>query len=630
MNCTKIIKTEKSVIVATEFDGRVKKIDWNAVKYNKDRVLKLRVKSKAGSHKLLRVVNLPDSNDVLVFFTGEKAIHYYKWPDGSESPLKRLVGIDSKVLFVNLTKKYLYIFYYASISNAYDLDISEPKIFIDDSNASSQHFRIVSSVGTSKLTKLKGLRYTKFRTSDLVSGVDVINLCTIKIAIKINGIYTYFNIKMPSKRIKKTQFYYVPLASLYINDYAIHVRRTSKASLMLVRRHMEEMEYKFFVRLLESWPVSFLLYYMAIFARKFSKQKVNVYFEKFSCKAEEGAFDVFMRARELGASKNYFIIDGASKDYGKISSINGVILKHSLSSYWMLFRANCLISTEAPGHATFFRSNNRYLRKSIMAASKPFIFLQHGITYLKRQGKKSSFVAGKEAEPSLIVASSKKEARIINRTMKIPKSRILKVGLPIFDSVKFCHIKNSSPGVVTIMYTWKPYEEHLDDFSLSTYYINTVKTFDVVTKYLPRNRVRIIAHPKVDGAMRKTDLADNLWSGAISEALTDTKLLITDYSSVCYNSFYQGSGVVFFQPDLDMYEKETGKLIPGEDEYIGPRCFSYDDLDSLMSAILSHDGINIESLRTREFINNYLSINEFCDGKNVDRLCEELVDRGIL
>lgn len=52
---------------------------------------------------------------------------------------------------------------------------------------------------------------------------------------------------------------------------------------------------------------------------------------------------------------------------------------------------------------------------------------------------------------------------------------------------------------------------------------------------------------------------------ALSISIKKAKLLITDYSSIAYNSFYQGTGVIFYQPDLRLYERENGKLIPNDD-----------------------------------------------------------------
>ena len=112
----------------------------------------------------------------------------------------------------------------------------------------------------------------------------------------------------------------------------------------------------------------------------------------------------------------------------------------------------------------------------------------------------------------------------------------------------------------------------------------------------------------------------------ISEILKKSKLLITDYSSVAYNSFYQGAGIIFYQPDLKLYERENGKLIPNNDEYIGKRAFNIDQLEDIIKEAVIDGKINLDTVRTEEFEEIYKTINEFSDGKNMERIYKELTD----
>jgi hypothetical protein len=82
----------------------------------------------------------------------------------------------------------------------------------------------------------------------------------------------------------------------------------------------------------------------------------------------------------------------------------------------------------------------------------------------------------------------------------------------------------------------------------------------------PKRKDCNCAHPKVYDLLADADIKDSLWQGSISDILKQTKLLIADYSSVCYNAFYQGAGVNFYQPDLEFYENENGRLIPESEE----------------------------------------------------------------
>ena len=106
--------------------------------------------------------------------------------------------------------------------------------------------------------------------------------------------------------------------------------------------------------------------------------------------------------------------------------------------------------------------------------------------------------------------------------------------------------------------------------------------------------------------------------------------LITDYSSVCYNAFYQGAAVIFYQEDLEAYEKEVGKLVPGPEEYIGCRCFTQAALEDCLDKGIRNRVIRLDVLRTEEYVRRYREINRHWDGKNVQRIGEYLRERKVI
>ena len=187
-----------------------------------------------------------------------------------------------------------------------------------------------------------------------------------------------------------------------------------------------------------------------------------------------------------------------------------------------------------------------------------------------------------------------------------------------------------SDDFITIMFTWKPYEEHLYDFRESSYYNDVIEIYDMLSKYTDSDKIYIIPHPKVFNLLMNTDMKDSVWQGPISDILKKAKLLITDYSSIAYNSFYQGTGVIFYQPDLRLYERENGKLIPNDDEYIGERVFTIDDLETVIKKTIKDGRIDLDKVRTKEFKEIYETINEFSDGKNMERLYNKLVELKII
>lgn len=370
------------------------------------------------------------------------------------------------------------------------------------------------------------------------------------------------------------------------------------------------------------------MYHLGKFLKNRRRKKINLYYEKFAGKAEEGVFDFCKKCNESETTNNYFVIDENSPDYERIKDNKFVVPKHSFKYYWLVYNSSHLISSDSPIHINIVRSNNIYIRKALYENN--FVFLQHGVTYLKAHQQNSPYGKGKEAEPAYMIVGSEKEKDVVCDMLNIYEENILNVGLPIFDTIEYEHINNETDDFITIMFTWKPYEEHLYDFRESSYYQDVVEIWNMLSRYIDKNKVCIIPHPKVFNLLMNTDMKDSVWQGPISEILKKSKLLITDYSSVAYNSFYQGSGVIFYQPDLKLYEQENGDLIPGNDEYIGERVFTIDELEDVIKETVIDGKINLDRVRTEEFKEIYKSINQFSDGKNMERLYDRLVQLKII
>lgn len=452
---------------------------------------------------------------------------------------------------------------------------------------------------------------------------------SIHIAVWVDGICCQYNIGNKTRKESETKYYYVPSSRIYIDDWAVFIRQNMHQNYVMVVRKKEPEESAFWFWIFENLFVSLFFYHLGIFAKKYRKKKVNLFYEKNSMKAEEGTFELFQRVLEEKNSKNYYILDNRSEQWAVLGGRKNIVRRYSLKYYWLLYSANYLISTEMSSHLNVHRSTNYYIRKALLDC--PLFFLQHGITYLKCQGKSSVFGKGKEGEPTFIVVGSEKEKQVVCEMLEIESEQCVKAGLPIFDTIRYEHINQLSEDIVTIMLTWKAEDEHLlTHFEDSLYYKNTKYIYDLMQQLLPKEQIRIEPHPKVRSLLQKTDLKECIWSGTMAEVLQSTKLLITDYSSVCYNVFYQGSGVVFYQPDIQDYERLNGELIPNSDEYIGLRTSQMNELKEILQKGISEQKINLNYFRNEEFKIRYKQINEFHDGKNIERIFRFLQEKNII
>ncbi len=560
-----------------------------------------------------------DENVLLVYSKASWIRCYYTTEKGA---YLRLILNCNKVLSARITEQKLIIQWFGALRNRYGLNLSKCRLHVDGPNYREFDMPFTKKrLSDKEVGKKKYIQTFEFPIDGLIYDNAPIN-CRIHIALQVNGTDVDFGLKMDEPEMEDTRWYSIPMSGIFYKGHALHLRRTNRGTLVLVRRQMEPVEHTLFFRIMESRKISGLLYGSGKWHKRYSRKKITLFFEKYSEKAEEGAYDVFLEAVKNNRSLAYFIIDKNSEDYKKIKDQKNVVRKYSLKYYWLLYRAVSYISTDAPAHANVMRSNNSYFRRNALETN--FIFLQHGITYLKCHGRNSAYLAGKEAEPRYIIVGSEKEKNVVSEMFGLPPERILKTGLPIFSKIGYRHLDQESEDIAVVMLTWKPYEEYLADFKESTYYQNTVKIAGYLHEKLGDEQIKIVAHPKTKELLEKTPLGNTLWHGPISEVLKIAKLLVTDYSSVCYNSFYQGGGVVFYQEDLEFYESVNGKLIPADNEYIGHRAFDFDALKKLLDEGISKGKILLSKFRTEEFERRYKSINEYSDGRNIERICEEL------
>ena len=608
-------------------EKKEEKIDISKLVYGEVYASNLRATNKEQYNKILFMHKIEREdkneliNDVIIVYSVDGKIKY-SYNELNEA-MRKVVKLRFKVTKIRLNKHRLKIILIAYIINKPKAKIGDIKFFIDEKLYKECKLNQYPSVISRwKMLKDQNVYRFKFKMKDILNDDSVIN-GPIRFEINVDGNPIQYRIAKKNKRIKSKQHYYAPYKSTFTKDFAVHIRRTIYGNLVLVNRQKEPEERTLKFKIMESKLISKVLYGLSKKRVKNAKKKINVFYEKFASKAEEGTYDLFLLMQKDRNSKNFFVISEDSPDYQKIKDNPGVVKKYSLKYYWIIYNANNFISTEAPIHLNILRSNNASLRKSL--SDKPFVFLQHGVTYLKCQGKNSTFAKDKEGQVSYIVVGSEKEKEVVVESLNINDEQVLKTGLPIFGKIDYNHINNDSEDIVTIMLTWKPYEEQLYNFEESSYYQNVIKICSMLKKYTDKEKILIISHPKAQILLENTDLKNSIWHGPISKALEKTKLLITDYSSVCYNTFYQGGGVIFYQPDLELYEKENGPLIPNADEYIGKRAFDMNELEDIIKEAIKDKKIDLQKVRTKECEDNYKTINEFSDGKNIERIYENLI-----
>lgn len=542
-----------------------------------------------------------------------------------------LVRFNAVVRHMSLTERTLGVDAFVYAENNYGLKVEGAYFGIDVLSDLKTYDIPVCESGLSRWGKYKP-KYFRHFTFPLDQFADLLKIGGTKFSVwlKVEGIYIKYSITKKFRNTAKKQHenkeYYVPLKSTYSRDYAVQIRRTYYGHLTLVKRPMEEIEHTAGFRFKESRPVTAVLFYSGKLFGKLRRKKIALFYEKLAAKAEEGTYELFERCDQDGKAKCYYIIDKNSPDYARIGGKHHVVAKFSWKYYYLIFNVDCFVSTEAPIHLSLMDDNSRLVRWNL--CKHPFIFLQHGITYLKPQGTRSTFSVGKAGEPAYIVVSSEKEGAAVNRMMGTPLERNLITGMMMFDYCPYKHINRDTEDRIVIMMTWRPYENFIEKFEDSTYYQYTMQVYDILKQYVDEDKIIIVPHPKVLEGLKSAVGEDKIWTKPISEVLGLAKLLITDYSSVGYNSFYQGGGVVFYQPDLERFEEYMQMpLVPQPEEYIGYRALDEENLHNVLAPGFTEGKIDLDYFRTQEYERRYLEINKFHDGKNTERIYQFLTEK---
>ena len=347
-------------------------------------------------------------------------------------------------------------------------------------------------------------------------------------------------------------------------------------------------------------------------------------FEKFCEKYEESAKYVFERLVDDGWKNVYFILDKKSNYANEIPKKyrKNIISKYSFKHYYEFFNANAFISTETMNHIIDLTIYNPLIRRRQMLDDYYYFFLQHGVSYIYYFGRRNDFKKGSGfRDNSFVVVSSKKEAQHFVEDGKFDREDLIMCGMPKFDH----YMKNENADKILIMPTTRNFEYSTirDDIESSTYYNFSKKIIESVPEEL-KDKIVFIPHPLIMKVIGKSDLERYMPKELnYDELLKDTRLLITDYSSISYDAFYRGSNVIFFWKEREMCIEKTGiDVVLNEENAFADIAYDYETLKELISK-------NYNCPPSEENIRKFREIVEFNDGKNTERFLKYIYNTNL-
>ncbi len=406
---------------------------------------------------------------------------------------------------------------------------------------------------------------------------------------------------------KKRKYLNSKIKIIEDKNTSMYVRESAKNRLIITVREINKTDYR-----KEQLKIN-----LAYILSKFVPKTKIVMYEKHSEKYEESASMVYETLINQGYKNVYYIIN---RDNLILQTLDNkykknIIYKYSFKHYILFFSAKAFIGTESPGHAIDLRIANKHASQRIYNDKFKYVFLQHGVMYMvSLDSKGRSFFRKDGGMPinSKIVVSSELEAKHFIDLAGFERKDLYITGLPKYDK----NILSDNADKIVVMLTWRPWEYNIlrNDIYNSPYYKTLKKIIDSIPDRM-KDKIILMPHPLTLESLQNSELSNYILDDFIYDnVLKDTKVLITDYSSIAYDSFYRGSNVIFYWEEKDFcMEQYEGHLMLNDDNAFGPICYNVNELPKIIEE-------EYNNKQKKEYISKYEKIVEFHDNKNTDRL----------
>ena len=360
---------------------------------------------------------------------------------------------------------------------------------------------------------------------------------------------------------------------------------------------------------------------------------IQLVYEKFCMMAQDNGYYFFKYCMDHEEEKRqnnhiYYVITKDAPDRKKLDAYQSRLVDFmSIRHMIYMIAAELLVSTDTRNHLYAMRQRGsilkRYLRK------KPLVFLQHGVTALKKVD--FFYGKGKSGSCDLFVVTSDFEKKIIEDYFGYAEDESVNSGFARWDV-----LEDKSEGLreILIMPTWRAWLENvtLEEFKESDYF---------------RNYMELLNSPRFHSFLEKNDLLANFYLHSkfrefiqdfsvesdrirlivfgeepANELMMRCKMLVTDYTSVCWDVFYLDKPVVFFQFDRDKYMEAHGSYLDMDRELFGDCAQDVDGLLTYMERC-ADDRFVVRP----EYEKMQKSFYKYFDDQNSRRICDAIVKK---
>lgn len=314
----------------------------------------------------------------------------------------------------------------------------------------------------------------------------------------------------------------------------------------------------------------------------------------------------------------YYVIRQDGIDRKKVELEGNIIDFYSIKHYIYYLSAYGHASAHVDAGTPNSRVSNFLERKGLLKNKK--IFLLHGITK-----DLLPFCFYNSTRADVICCQTKIEKDYVNKYFGYPKENVQQTGMARFDNLLCEHEVKQQ---ILVMPTWRAwlaekefatFEEAKKNFQKSQYFknYNALLSNQDLKVYLEKNDLDLIfyVHPDMQpywnmftSDCEKIQIADAK-KYDVQKLLMESKVLLTDYSSVFFDFAYMFKPILFFHFD---YEEYRSKQHPeGYYDYkngFGPVLTDVTQVIQYLK-VLSANGYVMEK-KYREYTDNFFDIRD--------------------
>ncbi len=371
------------------------------------------------------------------------------------------------------------------------------------------------------------------------------------------------NFNKPLSRLSKLKYAYWNCGKFTLNyrQKGILVMKNSKL------RHLKR-EFKYIISLLRNKNINAkkaaLLRILYHLTKPFYKKEIWLFEDKIYKGGDNGEYLYTYACKQKDGIKKYYILKKDCIDARRFKKENKKYVKFSTIRHKLLFlNSNIVFTTHnnAIKHHSFNEINEKYFRDLYNSTT---VCIQHGLTvqYIPHLTNRIN-----DNLKKYFLASPIEKKNMKNKEYAYEgHDDILEItGCPRYDG-----LKNNDKKQILITPTWRHYlalpvlkfaesRRYNDDFKDSEYFkiyntiINDKKLIDAAKKY--GYKVIYLLHPCTSSQINDYDKNDFVELIAATDdlnyekILTESSLMVTDYSGVQFDFAYMYKPIIYFHPD---------------------------------------------------------------------------------